>query len=142
MTAPFHRLVPPTTRRGRTWPNVLSAASSGGKFRPTCDSERGKFGCDARRTEVAESSMTENRTKDGSVGENRPVKFVIALLVFPTFVMVFHLFLIVPAFFVNFLLVHFGGNPKLWVTTLSMVAFLPATSGAVAVCEWIWPSSK
>ena len=67
-------------------------------------------------------------------------KITIAVVVFPT--LVFHLLLIVPAFFVNFLLVHFGGNPKLWATTLSIVAFLPATCGAVAVCKWIWPSSK
>jgi hypothetical protein len=86
--------------------------------------------------------MTENRAKDGSVGENRLVKLVIVLIVFPIFVMAFHLLLIVPAFFVNFLLVHFGGDPKFWATTLSIVALLPASCGAVAVCKWIWPSSK
>ena len=86
--------------------------------------------------------MTGTGAKVGNVEDNRLVKFVIVAFVFPIFVLVFHLLLIIPAFFVNFLLVHFGGNPKVWARILSVLAFLPACWGAAYVCKWVWPRSK
>jgi hypothetical protein len=103
--------------------------------------DRGKFGC-ARRTQVLECSLMEARDKQVGGGESLLVTIVIATFVFPVFVLAFHLLVIVPTFFVSSLLVHFGGSPRLWAKTLSIVAFLPACWGAVAVCKSIWPRSK
>jgi hypothetical protein len=86
--------------------------------------------------------VTETGEKGKDVWGNRLVRFVIVALVFPTLVTAFHVLLIVPVFFVDVLLVHLGGNPKICANTLFLVSLLSACCGAAAVCKWIWPSSK
>lgn len=86
--------------------------------------------------------VTETLEKGKNVWENRTVRLIIVVLVFPILVLAFHVLLIVPALFVDPLLVHFGGHPKFWANTLSVLALLPACWGAATVCKWIWPSSK
>jgi hypothetical protein len=86
--------------------------------------------------------MTETVAKDENVWQDRAVKLIIVFLVFPIIVLVFHQLLIVPSFFVESLLVHFGGDSRFWAKTLSVVSLLPACWGAVAVCKLIWPTSK
>ena len=105
---------------------------------------RRRTGRPARIRRIGENSgATETVEKDENVRENRVVKFVIVILVFPILVLVFHLLLtIVPFMFVGSLLVHFGRNPTFWAKILAVVTLLPACWGAVAVCKWIWPRSK
>ena len=70
------------------------------------------------------------------------VRLVIVVFVFPILVLAFHILFMVPAFFIDSSLVHFGGHPKFWAKTLSVVALLPACWGAGTVCKWIWPDSR
>jgi len=86
--------------------------------------------------------VTETVEKGKNVWENLLVRFVIVVFVFPILVLAFHVLLMLPAFFVDSLLVHIGGHPKFWAKTLSLVALLPACWGAVAMCKGIWPGSK
>jgi hypothetical protein len=86
--------------------------------------------------------VTDTVEKGKNVWENRTVRIFIVVFVFLILVLAFHLLLMVPAMFVGFLLVHFGGNPGFWGRTLSIVALLPACWGAVAVCKRIWLGSK
>jgi hypothetical protein len=94
------------------------------------------------RSEESKSGMIETVEKGKSVWENRTLKLLIVLVVFPVLVLAFHVLLMLPAFFVDSLLVRVGGHPKFWAKTLSIIALLPACWGAVAICKWIWPGSK
>ena len=80
--------------------------------------------------------MTKEAQK---VWEKRGLKILIVGIIFPILLTVFHKVLILPAIFFGSVIVHFGGDPKLWATVLSVVALLPAGWGAVATCKLIWP---
>ena len=74
------------------------------------------------------------------VWAQRLIKLVIVILVFPILVLAFHALLILPAFLLDPLLVHFGGHPDLWSKVLTYVALLLACVSAAAVCKRIWDS--
>jgi uncharacterized RDD family membrane protein YckC len=86
--------------------------------------------------------VTEIVEKGKNVRENFMVRLAIVIFVFPILVLAFHALLIIPAFFVGPLLMHFGGHPKFWANTLSLVALLPACWGAIAICKRIWTGLK
>jgi hypothetical protein len=97
---------------------------------------------ESRQREGGKSSVTETAGKVENVWENRALKLIIATLVFPILVLVFHMLLMVPAIFLDLLLTNFAGHPEFWGKTLPVVALLPSCWGAIVVCKWIWPRSK
>jgi hypothetical protein len=73
------------------------------------------------------------------IWEKRGIKILIVGLVFPILLTVFHQVLLLPTILIGSVIVHFGGDPKLWGTVLSVIALVPAGWGAVATCKLIWP---
>jgi len=73
------------------------------------------------------------------VWEKRGMKILIVVFVFPILLTVFHWMLFLPTILFGSVIVHFGGDPKLWGTVFSVIALLPAGWGAVATCKLIWP---
>jgi hypothetical protein len=84
--------------------------------------------------------MTEARSE--SVWIDRSVKLVIVFFAFPILVLVFHMLLVVPAIFVDSLLIRVAGHPELWAKVLTIGNLIPSCWGAFAVSKWIWPGSK
>ena len=80
--------------------------------------------------------------KAENVWGNRIVKFIVIIIVFPILVIAFSNLLLVPAFFVQYLLVHVVGHLIFWSKTLSVVALIGGCWGAYTVCKLIWPHLK
>jgi len=86
--------------------------------------------------------VTDTAQEAENVRGNRIVKFIVITLVFPTLVIAFSYVLLVPAFFVQYLLVHVVGHLIFWSKTLSVVALIGGCWGAYTVCKLIWPRPK
>jgi hypothetical protein len=86
--------------------------------------------------------VTEVVEKGKNVWENRMLRLVIVVFIFPILVLAFHALLIVPAVIVEPFFVHFWGHPKFWAKALSIVGLLPAGWVAIVLCRRIWISVK
>ena len=86
--------------------------------------------------------MMDTAEKAENVWGNRIVKFIVIIIVFPILVIAFSYLLLVPAFFVQYLLVHVVGHLIFWSKTLSVVALIGGCWGAYTVCKLIWPHLK
>jgi hypothetical protein len=87
-----------------------------------------------------EGGMVEANAESVWIG--RLTKLVVLSFVFPILVLVFHMLLLVPAMFLDSLLIHFNGHPDLWAKVLTVGNFVPACWGAFLISKRIWPSSK
>jgi len=77
-----------------------------------------------------------------SVWIGRLTKLVVLFLVFPILVMVFHMLFLIPAMFIDSLLIHLSGHPDLWANVLTVGNFVPACWGAYLISKRIWPNSN